>query len=93
MDRLVADGPGVRDRQPVASDGHTGDLRHSSRVRAPRNPFPTIVLTLLGVGAGLTVALLVGLLSPQPVRLFRRIAIVALLLSLPPDLWMLTQAV
>ena len=51
---------------------------------------PTILLTVLGVGAALAVALLVGSAS-QPVRLFRTIAIVALLVSFLPDAWMLTE--
>jgi len=51
---------------------------------------PTILLTVLGVAAALGVALLVGS-SSQPVQLFRRIAIVALVVSFLPDAWMLTE--
>ncbi len=54
-------------------------------------PGPTIFLTVLGVGAGLAVSLLVDRLSSQPALLFRRIVITALLLSLIPDVWLLTD--
>lgn len=53
---------------------------------------PTIFLTVVGVGAGLVVALMVGGSAAEPVRLFRQIAIVALVVSFLPDLWMLTDA-
>ncbi len=51
---------------------------------------PTVFLTTVGVAAGLGVALAVNGSSARPVPLFRRIVLVALLLSLLPDLWMLT---
>ena len=53
---------------------------------------PTVFLTVVGVVAGLVVAVAVDRLSARPVPLFRRIAIVALVLSLFPDLWMLTES-
>ena len=52
---------------------------------------PTVFLTVVGVVAGLVVAVVVNRRSEQPVPLFRRIAIGALLLSLLPDLFMLTE--
>lgn len=51
---------------------------------------PTIFLTVIGGAAALAVAHLVGKSASQPVQRFRRIAIVALLVSLLPDAWMLT---
>lgn len=52
--------------------------------------FPTVFLTVVGVGGGLVVAITVDSLSERPVPLYRRIVIVALLLSLLPDLYMFT---
>ena len=52
---------------------------------------PTVFLTVVGVTAGLGVAVAVDRRSARPVALFRRIVVAALLLSLLPDLWMLTE--
>ena len=52
---------------------------------------PTVFLTVVGVAAGLGVAVAVDRLSARPVPLFRRIVVAALLLSLLPDLWLLTE--
>ena len=53
---------------------------------------PTVFLTVVGVAAGLGVALAIDKRSERPVPLFQRIVVVALLLSLLPDLWMLTAS-
>ncbi len=52
---------------------------------------PTVFLTAVGVAAGLGVAVAVGRVSARPVPLFRRIVVAALLLSLLPDFWLLTE--
>ncbi len=52
---------------------------------------PTIVLTVVGVGAGLGVAFAVDRLAARPLPLFQRIVAAALLVSLLPDLWLLTE--
>ena len=52
---------------------------------------PTVFLTVVGVGAGLGVAVVVDKRSERPVPLFQRIVVVALLVSLLPDLLMLTD--
>ena len=52
---------------------------------------PTVFLTVVGVGAGLGVAVAVDKRSERPVPLFQRIVVVALLVSLLPDLLMLTD--
>ena len=53
---------------------------------------PTVFLTTVGVAVGLGVAVAVNGSSAHPVRLYQRIVLVALLLSLVPDLWMLTAS-
>lgn len=57
-----------------------------------QSPGPTIVLTSAGVLAGLVVFRIVGRFTDEPLRPFRMIASAALLLSLLPDLWLLTAA-
>ena len=52
---------------------------------------PTVFLTVVGVGAGLGAAVALDKMSARPVPLFRRIVVAALLLSLLPDLWLLTD--
>ena len=54
-------------------------------------PGPTIFLTVVGVGAGLAVWHLVDRLSAEPKPLFRGIVVTALILSLIPDVWLLTE--
>ena len=53
---------------------------------------PTVFLTGVGVMAGLGVAVAIDRLSERPVPLFRRVAVAALLLSLLPDFWLLTDS-
>jgi len=53
---------------------------------------PTVFLTVVGVVAGLVVAVAVDRWSARPVPLFRRFAVAALLLSLLPDFWLLTDS-
>ncbi len=53
---------------------------------------PTVFLTVVGVAAGLGVAVVVDRRSERPVPLYRRIVVAALLLSLLPDLWMFTES-
>ena len=53
---------------------------------------PTVFLTVVGVATGLGVALIVDKRSERPISLYQRIVLVALLLSLVPDLWMLTES-
>ena len=52
---------------------------------------PTVFLTVVGVGAGLGTAFAIDRMSERPVPLFRRIVVAALLLSLIPDFWLLTD--
>lgn len=52
---------------------------------------PTVFLTVVGVAAGLGVAVVVDRRSERPVPLYQRIVAAALLLSLLPDLWMFTE--
>ncbi len=56
------------------------------------SPGATIFLTVMGVGAGVGVFAEVRRSAAQPIRLFRIIAAVTLLVSFLPDLWMLTDA-
>ena len=51
---------------------------------------PTVFWSVVLVGAGLVVAMMVDSLSERPVPLYRRIVIAALALSMLPDLYMLT---
>ena len=51
---------------------------------------PTIFLTTVGVAVGLGVALAIDRGSGNPLPLFRRVVLWALLISLLPDLYMLT---
>jgi hypothetical protein len=44
--------------------------------------------TVVGVGAGVLVFVGVAMLSSTPIRTYRRIALVALALSMIPDLWL-----
>ena len=53
---------------------------------------PTIFLTSIGVLAGLVVFAMVCRFAAEPIRLFRIMVTMALLLSLLPDLWLLTDA-
>jgi hypothetical protein len=54
-------------------------------------PFPTIIFTTLGVLAAVIVFAIVGRFARQPVRTYTIIAIVALLLSLIPNVMMLVD--
>lgn len=53
---------------------------------------PTVFLTVVGVTAGLTAALAVERGAEHPPETFRRIVVVVLLISLVPDLLMLTES-
>lgn len=53
---------------------------------------PTIFFTVIGVIAAIGVWLLVRRRSARPVRVYRQIAMAALILSLVPDLWLLSDA-
>jgi len=55
------------------------------------SPGPTIFFTVVGVSAALGVAVLLGPMSSPRVRLFRTVVLVALAVSLLPDLWLLTE--
>lgn len=51
---------------------------------------PTVVFTVAGmVGAGVVFGLIMRFVKRRPVRLFRRVALVVLLVSLVPDVLML----
>ena len=52
---------------------------------------PTVFLTTVGVLAAAAVWLVIDRVSSQPRPLFRQVAIAALLLSLLPDVWLLTN--
>ena len=53
---------------------------------------PTVLLTLVGVVTGLVVAFIVGKMFKEPMVLFRRISVIALVLSFGPDMWLFTEA-
>ena len=52
---------------------------------------PTILFTVVGVTAATVVFVLVRRSSARPGPLFRRVALVALAVSLVPDVWLLTE--
>ena len=54
-------------------------------------PGPTIFLTVVGTAAGILVFEVIRRRAPDPLRLFRRVALVALVVSFVPDLYMLTD--
>ena len=56
------------------------------------SPGPTIFFTVVGVSAALGVAGALGQVSSQPGRLFRTVVLVALAVSMLPDLWLLTES-
>ncbi len=53
---------------------------------------PTVFLTVVGAGAGLGVAVAIDKFSDRPVPLFQRIVVAALVMSLLPDFWLLTES-
>ncbi len=55
-------------------------------------PGPTIVLTGVGASGAIIVFSFVRRIASRPAAMFRTIALVALLLSLLPDLWLLSGA-
>ena len=77
--------------EPRVETGGADDGRHPSGVPPLAGPGPTIFLTVVGVGAGLAVWHLVDRLSAEPKPLFRGIVVTALILSLIPDVWLLTE--
>ena len=55
----------------------------------PLTLLPPIIFTVVGVLGAVIVYALIGRFSRQPVRLFRRVALVALVVSFIPDILML----
>ncbi len=51
-------------------------------------PAPTIFFTAIGVGGGVVAFAIIRRFFDHPVRLFRRVAASALVLSLVPDIWL-----
>ncbi len=51
-------------------------------------PAPTIFFTAIGVGGGVVAFAIICRFFDHPVRLFRRVAAAALVLSLVPDIWL-----
>ena len=55
------------------------------------SPGPTIVFTTMGALGAIGVFAVLRRLTERPVQLFRRIAVVVLLFSFLPDLWLLSE--
>ena len=55
-------------------------------------PVPTIVFTVAGAVGATAVLAAIRRRSERPARLFRRVALLTLLASFVPDLWLLTDA-
>ncbi len=55
----------------------------------PLTVVPPIIFTVVGVVGAVIVYAMIGRFSQQPVRLFRRVALVALVVSFIPDILML----
>ncbi len=55
----------------------------------PLTQMPPIIFTVVGVLGAVVVYAVIGRFSRQPVRLFRRVALVALVVSFIPDILML----
>jgi hypothetical protein len=54
-------------------------------------PGPTIFLTVVGAVGAVVVFAILGRVSSRPVARFRRVALIALVLSFLPDVWLLTD--
>ena len=52
---------------------------------------PTVLFTVVGVAGGLGVSVLVTRFSEWPARLFRQVVFAALVVSVLPDFWLLTD--